>query len=165
MHAGSVRRVFGSSAAGGLRGVVLALALLLAGGCEPADQRPGAWLSGPPAAAFPEDWTFSNAHREIFVEVATPYFLPHSVTIWCAEVDGKLFIAARDPDSKRWPGWVDETPEVTLKIGDALYPARLERLDDPTRIARVGEAYRAKYELPGALTADSSRFWSVLPRS
>lgn len=137
--------------------------LLLAAGCEPSDRRPGMWLSGESAEAFPDDWSFTSAHREISLEVATPYLLAHSVTIWCAEVDGDLFVAASNPDEKRWPGWVDADPEVTLKVGERLFPARLEPLEDPALLARVTAAYQEKYQLP-ATSGGTSRYWAVVAR-
>lgn len=128
----------------------------------PADSRPGLWLSGE-AAALPEDWGFSDAHREIDLEVATPYLLAHSVTIWCVSVDGALFIAARDPDDKNWPGWVEDEPEVRLGVDDKLYEAALVRLDDAATIGALQAAYAAKYDLPSppADAAPPMRYWRV----
>ena len=86
--------------------------------CEPSDQRPGLWLSGKPAEISPKDWRFTNEYKEIYVEVQTPYFIPHSVTIWCAELEGELYIGARNPEEKKWPGWVATSPQVKLKIAE-----------------------------------------------
>ena len=82
---------------------------------DPEDQRPGLWLSGE-ASDFPRDWSFSNAHREIALEVETPYFIAHSVTIWCVALNDALYIGARNPDEKNWPGWVESDPGVRLQI-------------------------------------------------
>ena len=71
-------------------------ALSLLAACNPSDDRPGLWLSGE-AAAAPADWAFTDAYDEISVEVVTPYFLAHSVTVWCAQVDGVLYIGAGAP--------------------------------------------------------------------
>ena len=100
------------------------------------------------------------------MEVQTPYLLPHSVTIWCAEVDGVLYIGARNPESKRWPGWVDAHPDVRLKIGEKLYEVSLMPLDQPERIDRLRRAYAAKYELPATPPGEGPpiRYWQVTPR-
>ena len=90
--------------------LLLAFLSLFLVGCEPSDTRPGLWLSGD-AEAFPQDWGFTDDFKQIALQVATPYGLPHSVTIWCVQVDGILYIAARAPESKRWPGWVEEDPQ------------------------------------------------------
>ena len=143
----------------------LLLCAAFASACQPSDRRPGLWLAGEPEA-LPPDWSFTDAKPEIAIEVRTPYLLPHSVTIWCASVDGALFVAARNPDDKRWPGWVERDPEVRLAIDGRLYEVKLVRLDDPERIAPVAQAYAAKYELPDPPPADAPplRYWQVVPR-
>ena len=158
------RRVDRSGAA--LRGG-LAVAVALAGmACiGPSDRRPGLWLDGERQEQLPSDWSFSDEHREIAIEVRTPYLLPHSVTIWCAAAAGRLFVAARSPETKRWPGWVDRHPEVRLRIGERVYDARLVPLEDPDEIALVRQAYAVKYELP-ATPAEGGppvRYWVVQP--
>ena len=37
--------------------------------CEPQDTRPGFWLSGELQSDFPADWSFTNDHNEVFIEV------------------------------------------------------------------------------------------------
>jgi hypothetical protein len=145
--------------------LVLLPLLALASACQPSERRPGLWLSGEPAP-LPDDWSFSDSEREIAIEVRTPYALPHSVTIWCASSDGKLFVAARDPETKRWPGWVERDPEVRLAIDGRLYAAKLLRIDDPDRIAPVRRAFAAKYQLedPPPAGAPPVRTWQVVSR-
>ncbi len=149
-------------------GVALALIGMLsaAGGCiDPEDRRPGLWLRGEPAEP-PADWSFTGAHPEIAIEVRTPYLLRHSVTIWCASVDGRLYVGARSPETKRWPGWVDDDPDVRLGIESSIYRATLVPLEDPAELERVGRAYAAKYDLPPrpGEGAASFRYWRVEPR-
>lgn len=141
------------------------LVIALASACQPSDRRPGLWLAGEPAP-LPDDWGFTDAQREIAIEVQTPYLLPHSVTIWCASVDGALYVGARDPDAKRWPGWVARDPRVRLGIAGRLYEAELVPVADPERIAAVRRAYAAKYALedPPPEGAPPIRYWRVDPR-
>jgi len=143
----------------------IAIALAIAGvGCgDPQDRRPGLRLSGDVATEIPSDWSFTNEHREIAIEVSTPYLLPHSVTIWCAEADGRLYVGARNPDTKRWPSWVDRDPDVRLRIGEQIFEVRLVPVDDPGRLARVRSAYARKYDLPDPPPEESPpiRYWSV----
>ncbi len=143
--------------------LAVALGVFALLGCiGPSDQRPGMWLSGEDAA-FPEDWSFTDAHREIALEVGTPYGLRHSVTIWCASMDGTLYIAARDPDEKRWPGWVEDRPDVRLRVDGRIYEAHLVGLDDAAAIARLRSRYAAKYDLPDPPPADGPprQYWHV----
>ena len=138
------------------------LAILLLVGCEPADTTPGLWLSGN-LQPLPDDWSFSQGHREIAIEVATPYFIPHSVTIWCADFEGGLYVGAAAPETKNWPGWVMDNPDVVLKVGDEIYEARLTRLSEPEQIDRVRSVYAVKYDL-AAQSDYIGWIWSVGPR-
>jgi hypothetical protein len=150
-------------------GIAIAITLSLAGCFGPQDRRPGMRLPGE-LAATPSDWSFTNEHREIAIEVRTPYFLPHSVTIVCSELDGNLYVGARDPESKRWPGWVDGDPEVRLGIADRVYEVRLAPIEDAALIARVrqasGSKYGNQYSRPTPPEeAPAIRYWRVEPRS
>jgi hypothetical protein len=143
-----------------------ALAIAIVGCFGPSERRPGLALGGEVVETFPTDWSFSDAHRQIAIQVSTPYLIPHSVTIWCAARDGKLYVGARDPDTKSWPGWVDDDPEVRLRIGEQVYEVLLVPIDDDAEIAAIQRAYGAKYELPQASSGDAPpiRYWVVSPR-
>ena len=148
-------------------GIILTVAIAGPGCFGPRDQRPGLRLQGDVVSAAPPDWAFSNDYKEIAVEVRTPYGLPHSVTIWCAELEGELYIGARDPDTKRWPGWADRFPDVRLRIGPQVFEVHLTPLDDAERIASVRRAYAAKYDLPQTRAGEGPRvrYWRVESRS
>ena len=137
--------------------------LLLLGACEPKDERPGLWLRGE-LQPYPEDWSFTKEHFEIAIQVSAPYFLPHSVTILCAAMGGDLVVGAYRPETKNWPAWVTHDPDVVLKVGEALFEARLARIEDPLTIANALGAYTAKYRLQGSLPT-SIWFWRVGPRA
>ena len=148
-------------------GLAIAAAACLVGCIDPKDQRPGLQLRGEAALDLPSDWSFTDAHREIEIQIATPYVIPHSVTIWCAANGDELYIGARNPDSKHWPGWVARDPNVRLRIGDRIYDVRLSIIEEADRIAQVRRAYVAKYELPDPPPEGGPpmRYWSVAPRS
>ncbi len=134
---------------------------------DPSDRRPGTRLSGESVRELPTDWAFSDVYKEIAIEVRTPYWIPHSVTIWSASLDGVLYVGARDPETKRWPAWVDRDPDVRLGIGENVYEVRLVPLDEAAALERVRAAYAAKYALPeiapGTVTPPT-RYWRVMPR-
>lgn len=139
-------------------GAVLALTA-----CDPSDRTPGLWLRGEVVDPPPEDWSFTDAHPEIFVEVATPYFLPHSVTIWCAQFHGQLFIGARDPDTKNWPGWLAQDRDIRLKVDARVYPVSAVEVTDTDTLEAVRAAYAEKYDLdPGEKR--NVRYWAIVPR-
>ncbi len=143
--------------------LVLAIGMvLMLGACEPQDRRPGLWLRGE-LQPYPEDWGFANRHLEIAIQVAAPYFLPHSVTIGCAELQGDLFVLAFRPETKNWPAWVTDDPDVVLKVGEDLFEARLTRIEDPLVIANALRAFAAKYRQAGSVSS-GVWFWRVGPR-
>ncbi len=166
-HLGAITKPVGACGFLGWIGRIVAFGILAVGlsACEPSDRTPGLWLSGD-VSEFPGDWSFTQDHQEIFVEVSTPYFLSHSVTIWCASLDGDLYIGARDPDSKSWPGWVDSNPDVRLKVGDALYDVRVKPLEDKETVQALRAVYAAKYDLPTeyAENPTNTRYWKIIPR-
>jgi len=145
---------------------VLTVASALAGCFDPSDRRPGTRLSGD-VVAPPSDWSFTDAHQEIAVEVKGFLGLPHSVTIWCASVDGALYLGARAPETKRWPGWVDRDPDVRLGIDTKLYEVRLVAVEEAATLERLRAAYARKYALPAPSDAEPGppvRYWKVEPR-
>jgi hypothetical protein len=148
--------------------IVLLAALLALPACfGPTDRTPGTRLSGE-VAALPDDWSFTDSQPEIAIEVSGFLGLPHSVTIWCASMDGVLYLGARDPATKRWPAWADANPAVRLKIADAIYEVRLAPLDDAETIARLQAVYAKKYALPTpepGTPPPTVRYWRVGPRS
>ncbi len=141
-------------------------ALLFLVACNPVDRRPGFWLTGDDAP-YPSDWSFTDAHKEIVIEVATPYLIPHSVTIWCGSMNGELYVGARDPDSKNWPGWVDDEPNVRLGIDGNVYEVSLVPLDDPEQLKVLAPYYARKYQLPSQAPAGApaTRYWRVTTRT
>ena len=133
--------------------------------CEPHGQHTGIVLGGT-ETPLPADWRFTDADKEIEIQVHTPYLIPHAVTIWCAEVNGQLYVASSAPQTKHWPAWVDRDPNVHLRIGDKAYAVRLVPLEDAGTIASVQAAYAAKYQLKAKAggTMGDARYWHVTAR-
>jgi hypothetical protein len=144
---------------------VIFLAVL--NGCiEPEDFRPGLRLSGDVVTEPVDDWSFSDAHSLIFIETATIYLVPHSVTIACASLDGQLYLWSNDPDEKRWVANVGRNPNVRLKLGDEIYEQRLEVVEDPARHEAILASYAAKYGRPTLPREERppARFFAVVER-
>jgi hypothetical protein len=146
--------------------IAVAVAVGCVGCIDPKDQRPGLRLRGESAGEIPATWSFANDYKEIAIEVRTPYRIPHSVTIWCGVANGQLYVAARNPQAKRWPSWVERDPNVRLRIGERIYEVMLSVVDDPDQIAKVRRAYVAKYDLPDPPPEGGPplRYWRVDPR-
>ncbi len=126
--------------------VRVALAVLLAAGCvDPEGRRPGLRLAGEVVSGPVDDWSFTDDHKQIFLETRTPYLLPHSMTIYCAALDGRLYIGARRPAEKRWVDYVERDPRVRLAVAGEIYERRLERVEDPAEREAIFRAYAANY--------------------
>ena len=130
---------------------LLPLALVVAAAaCEPVDRRPGTWLSGD-VAAVPDDWSFTDAHMEIYVETSPWWGVPHSVTTVVAARDGKLYVPsiyAEDvafPGTKRWNKIIASDPEVRLKIGEQIFELTAVPVLEEAEYQVGFEALAAKY--------------------
>jgi hypothetical protein len=120
--------------------------------CEPHDRRPGQWLHGDVVTTPVTDWSFSNAFNEIFVETATWYFVPHSVTTTVVTSGGTLYVPSlyreggEFPSERRWNKNIARDPNVRLKIGAKIYPRTAFLVTDPAERSRVLAAFAAKYD-------------------
>jgi hypothetical protein len=153
----------------GLFACILPITLSLGCSIEPSDERPGFGLSGEVAQQPVRDWSFASGAKEIFIETATPYFIPHSVTIWCVALDSQLYVGAWEADTKRWVANVARDPNVRLKIANKIYAQKLEPVADAATIARLNAGYARKYgydeeEDEGADEAASTTNWRVVER-
>ena len=117
--------------------------------------RPGLWLTGEVVTEPVQDWSFvtealrgkSGKDRMIQIEVRTPYFIPHSVTIGGDLVrDGKLYIHAHSdpnrmhvpfPYDKVWTRRVARDPRVRLKIAGKIYEAMVVSITDRAEAAAL----------------------------
>ncbi|MBW2493564.1 MAG: DUF2255 family protein [Deltaproteobacteria bacterium] len=150
----------------GFAACILSITLGLACSLDPRDERPGLGLSGEVNRQPVRDWSFTSEIQEIFVETATPYFIPHSVTVWCVTLDNQLYVGAWAPDTKHWVANVRRNPNVRLKIGDRIYERRLEPITDSATIAKLDAAYARKYEYEEEEEAEeaSTAHWRVVER-
>jgi hypothetical protein len=147
--------------------IVNMIILAVVTGCvEPKDFRPGLRLSGDVVTKPVDDWSFSDEHRFIFIEVATLYLLPHSVTIACASLDDQLYLWSNDPDEKRWVANVGRNPNVRLKLGEKIYEQRLEVVEDTALHELILASYAAKYGRPTLPPEERppARFFRVVER-
>ena len=153
----------------GLFTCILLITGSLACSIDPSDERPGFGLAGEVAQQPVQDWSFASDAKEIFIETATAYFIPHSVTIWCVTLDSQLYVGAWEADTKRWVANVARDPNVRLKIENQIYAQKLEPIADATTIAKLNQEYARKYEYDeedeeDADEAASSAHWRVVER-
>ncbi len=146
-------------------GIASAISISLACCFGPKDTRPGMRLPGE-VTPTPSDWSFTNDHPTIAIEVSTPYFLPHSVTIACVTLDGNLYVGARDPETRRWSSRLEHDLEVRLRIGDRVFEVKLALISDAALIGRIRQGTSTKYpDFPLPSDDVPVRYWQVQPRS
>ena len=101
--------------------VVVLLVLLSITGFEPRQRTPGLWLKGNLVTAPVTDWSFTEKVDTVEVETHTWYGVPHSVTTYCAALNGQLYLdsfyppGVEYPHGRSWNENVARDPRVRLK--------------------------------------------------
>ena len=145
-------------------GVAVSIAIVSLG-CQPKDERPGLGLSGDTVEKIVTDWTFTEDIEEIFIETKTWYLLPHSTTIWCAEMGGDLYIGSYgegEGDKKRWEKNVARNPEATLRIDGKLYDVTVTPVTGPRMVGRIDARYNEKYDMADVFGDELPKWWFYL---
>jgi hypothetical protein len=139
----------------------------LAAACQPNDTRPGLWLRGERAAEPVQDWQFTGTVDEIFIETRTRYGLRHSTTIWCVEIDGRLYIGSYDDDVKFWERNIARNPAARLRIEGRLYDVAVTPIADSELGSRLDERYASKYDMADVFGEDPPpwRYYRVALRN
>jgi hypothetical protein len=101
---------------------------------------PGGKLSGE-VAPTPADWSFAG--NEGTAQLETRPEEPYSVNIAYTVIDGALYINAGGTQT-RWVRNLTTDPRVRLRLGDALYDARAERVHDLATLDAFGEAWTSQ---------------------
>lgn len=135
-------------------GLILAAVLLAVYGAallvkvDPDERRPGLALAGDLAPAQDTDWGFLAAGRnKIFVQMATWYQLPHSITTTSWVRDGKLFVPCGRCATKNWPNHVARDDRVRLKVDGRLFDRKAVRLTTEEEL-RAALAVPADEQIP-----------------
>ena len=143
------------------RTLFIVSALLLSSACE---QDPDRWnrgykLVGETTTNRVADWSFTNAIQEIYIEVVPWYQVEHSVTIWCFDLDGKLYIGSYR-ERKNWEDVVASNPDVRLKIDGTIYAMEVgTEIKDASLVARLDEVLESKYDLEAVFGDNIHQWW------
>ena len=134
---------------------VASLALVIsASACrQPDGTTTGFRLSGEVVEHVVEDWAFTNDIQLIFIETKTRYLLPHSATIWCAELNGELYIGAYQ-NEKGWEANVSRDSAARLRIDGKLYDVTLTPITSAQTISEIDARYDDKYDMASAFGSD-----------
>jgi hypothetical protein len=122
------------------RALWLAVCLAPLGCSGPFLLLPGGALSGEPAET-PADWSFAGGAGTAQLETRGPEgSQPYSVNIAYTVVDGALYINAGDTETQ-WVQHIAQDPRVRLRIDEALYETRADRVTDVAALDAFGEAW------------------------
>ena len=151
--------------------LILVLVTLRATGFEPQDcpnagasftcKLPGLWLKGEPVTAPVSDWSFTDKIQTIKIQTQTPFLLPYSVSIWCAEYNGSLYLTSYR--GRRWVEDIIRDPHVRLKIGGRIYARTLSLVNDPEEKAAVLQAKGKKYPAWKVPSVSETTVFRILP--
>ncbi|HYL39628.1 MAG TPA: hypothetical protein VEV17_27165 [Bryobacteraceae bacterium] len=133
--------------------MILLLVTLHATGFEPRDcsnaseswscRAPGLWLKGEVVTTPVSNWSFTDKIQTIKIQTRTPFLLPYSVSIWCAEYNDNLYVTSYR--GRRWVEDIIRDPHVRLKIAGRIFERTLSLVSDPDEKAAVLQAKGKKY--------------------
>lgn len=124
----------------------------------PCERSPGGYLLGDVVEQPVEDWSFANEVALCQVQVSRG-FLPHSINLNCMADQGDLFLSCASCEGKAWSTAALQDPEARLRIGEAVYPVRLRRVEEPVELDRAWQA-RARKTGQGEGTPREAGWWS-----
>ena len=96
----------------------------------------------------PDDWSYLKDRDLIEFQTLTP---ARSRTVWLAVHDRRLFIVSGYMNTgyggiwKQWPHYLNEDDRIILRIDEALYEQRLERIIEGPEIIPVLQELSRKY--------------------
>ena len=106
---------------------------------------PGRRLPWPVVAEPVRDWGFAAGEEEIAIETRGPRG-EHSVTVWCAVVGGRLYVATdSSARPKRWVRELEADPRARVGIRERVYPVGARAVRDSVEWGAVTAAFASKY--------------------
>lgn len=112
-------------------------------GCGPLVMIPGGSLSGS-VQPVPSDWSFSDDVDVVQLETRPDD--PYSVNVWGVGMGAHFYVVSGDAAESSWAQNVLADPEVRLRVGDAIYEMRAERVEDDAEIDRLLAGLKSKYD-------------------
>ena len=90
---------------------------------------------------------------------------PHSTTIWCVQVDGRLYVGSYageegvEGEKKYWERNVARRPAARLRIDGTLYDVTVTPVAEPELIEALDAAYTKKYDMAEVFGEDLPDWW------
>ncbi len=155
-------------------GILICLALVLVvlriHGLSPKERRPGLWLQGDLVTTPVSDWSFTDKYTTILLQTHTPYLLPHSVTIWCVNYNGQLYLhtvflpGVPFPSGRKWVADIMRDPRVRIKIGNQVFDRTVTPVSDPAELQGLSEVVHRKYPKAKFPPGSTTHWFRVLPQ-
>ena len=129
----------------------MTLIVLRVDGFDPQDQRPGLWLAGDFVDSPVSDWSLSGEHYVFYLQTNTSYFVPHSVKVYYATLEGNLYllsayyIGGTFPGMRSWNRNIVRGPRIRFVIGDKLYNQIVSYMSDESIRRPIYDALGDKY--------------------
>ena len=139
--------------------LALVVAVVVAAACQPEDETPGLWLRGETIEAKVSDWGFSDELEEIFIETRPWYGVPHSTTIWCMALDGRLYIGSYGDQKKVWEQNIERNRQAELSIAGRIYDVTVVPVAEGGLIEALDAAYAHKYDMEEVFGEDVPDWW------
>jgi hypothetical protein len=133
--------------------------LVLLASCQPSDVRPGFWLNGTLVETEVGNWNFATDIEEIFIETKPWYGLPHSTTIWCTVLDGKMYIGSYGQEKKTWEKNIARDSKAKLSISTNLYTVDVTSVTDQSLIMQLNSSYNNKYDMAAVFGDELPEWW------
>ena len=125
--------------------LLVVLGILRITGLNPHERIPGLWLTGNLVTTPVTDWSFTDQDFTLHIQTHTAYLLPHSVTTYCATLNGHLYVGSSNPPVRHWNKEALADPHARLGIGDQLYDVTLVPVTDPAELEALLVNRRKKY--------------------
>jgi hypothetical protein len=124
----------------------------------PCERIPGSTLSGQAVGDVITDWSFAN--DVALCQIQVHGLVPWSINLNCmADVEGALYLSCSQCDGKYWSGRALANPQARLRVGNRVYPVRLDRLNDPNSLDHAWRTRAAKTGL-GLDQSRPDHWWS-----
>jgi hypothetical protein len=146
----------------------LAVLAMLGAACGPIGPLSGGALRGDVHAGGPPAWPAVGALETVQLETSPED--PHSVNIWIAELDGRLYIAtslilgADAPLERAWVQHVEADPRVRLRADGVIYLLTAVRVEAEPERTGAWDSLIAKYEVEADEHARGAWIYRLDPR-
>lgn len=119
--------------------------------CGPIGPFPGGALSGEPGAANHGDWAFARETETAQLETRPAD--PHSVNVWFANVESRVYVPTsmilgkKNPTARSWVNHVTADPRVRIRIEGRVFEREAVRVADEDEFEAARAALEEKYDL------------------